>query len=250
MTGNIATYTGGGLQPFENPEEARTIPVVLPGGVSYPQGQTLGLVPGNGTATNEVQTLTAGGTVSGGTYQLLWNGVLLPAAGLAYNAANATIQTQMDALVGAGNSVVGGGPLPGTPVTITFQGQLAGRRLPLIVVVSALTGTNPTLTPTRSTPGIGANGFYRDYASGNSDGSQVARALLVEACTTNPDGTIATLSGVSGAGFPTATAFVSGTFRGSDLTGFDSTALSGMNARVIAGIPGTLTDPTTLIRIP
>lgn len=249
MIGNIATYTGGGLQPFQNPEEARTIPVILPGGVSLVQGTVLGLVPGNGTATNEVQTLTGTGTISGGTYQLLWNGVL--SAALAWNAIVSLIQAQMDALVGAGNCVVGGGPLPGTPVTLTFSGAaLAGRRLPLITVVSALTGTNPVLTPTRSTPGIPASGFYNTYASGNSDGSQVARAILVEACTTNPDGTIATLSAVSGQGWLTATAFVSGTFRGSDLTGLDSGGLGNLNGRVIAGIPGTLTDPTTIIRIP
>lgn len=110
-----------------------------------------------GTPTNEVQTITITGTPAGGTFKLSFRGV--PTANIAYNAASSAVQSALEAIstVGTGNVVCAGGPLPGSPVTATFQGQLAGQNLAMLAVnTSALTGgTTPTITVTETTPGVG-----------------------------------------------------------------------------------------------
>lgn len=249
MQGNLYTYTGAGLQPFQNPEEARTQPLVLGGGVNYPAGQVMGQVPGTGTAVNEVQNLVDTGATAG-TFKLGFGDQVTPTA-IAYNASAATIQAALEALstIGTGNVVCAGGPLP-TAVTATFQGRLAGVDVAMLYVVSpALTGGSMVITET--TKGKPARGFWKDYNDALSDGSQQARAILQEAVETNADGSIKTLSGGPPlTGLLYATGYVCGTFLGSELTGLDANGLADMAGRVIAGVPGTLTDPTTIIRFP
>lgn len=109
---------------------------------------------GLGTNVNAVQTLTAGGTVSGGTFTLTYNGQTT--APINWNAAASAVQSALVALTNIGsaaNVVCGGGALPGSPVTITFQGLLGNQPQPLVTVTSSLTGTAPTLTPTTTTTG-------------------------------------------------------------------------------------------------
>lgn len=110
-----------------------------------------------GTATNEVQSLSITGTPTGGTFRLAFKSV--STANIAYNATAAAVQTALEAIstVGTGNILTGGGPLPGSPVTITFQGQLAGTNQPLLTVVAAAftAGTTPTATVTQTTAGSG-----------------------------------------------------------------------------------------------
>lgn len=104
--------------------------------------------------TNEVQTLTVSGTVSGGTYIINFRGQ--QTASLAYNATAAAIQAALEALgaIGSGNVAVTGGALPGTPATITFQGALAGLDVPAVTITSSLTGGGSYLVAT-PTPGVG-----------------------------------------------------------------------------------------------
>jgi hypothetical protein len=110
-----------------------------------------------GSPTNEVQSLTVSGTPTGGNFRLAFKSVTT--AAIAYNAAAAAVQAALEALstIGTGNVVCAGGPLPGSPVTITFQGQLAGSNEPLITVVSpALTGgTTPAVAVAETTSGSG-----------------------------------------------------------------------------------------------
>src|SRR3954452_10583912 len=110
-----------------------------------------------GSPVNEVQTLTITGTPTGGTFRLSFRGV--QTANIAYNATAAAVQAALEAIstVGVGNVVCAGGPLPGSPVTITFQGTLAGQNQPLIAVAAqAFTaGTTPTATVAETTPGVG-----------------------------------------------------------------------------------------------
>src|SRR4051812_48477714 len=82
-----------------------------------------------GAAVSAVQTLTQSGSVSAGTFRLGFKGSMT--APIAYSATAAVIDPVFEALptVGAGNVVTGGGPLPGTPVTFTFGGSLAGQTL-------------------------------------------------------------------------------------------------------------------------
>ncbi len=95
---------------------------------------------GTSSSTNEVQTLSATGTVSGGQYKIEFDGQTT--ADIAYDANNATILAALEALsnIESGDIALGGGTMPGTPVTITFQGNLAGRNVALMTVVA---GTSP-----------------------------------------------------------------------------------------------------------
>jgi hypothetical protein len=111
------------------------------------------------TASNasEVQTLTITGTPTGGTFQLKFRGYAT--ANIAYNATAANVVTALVALstVGTGGVTATGGPLPGTPVVITFAGQLANTNVPTITVTGAAFtgGTTPTAAIAVTTPGVG-----------------------------------------------------------------------------------------------
>ncbi len=105
-------------------------------------------------STNAVQTITFGGTVTGGTYTLTFNGQTTSA--ITYNANAATIQAALAALstIGAGNVAVSGTG----PFNVTFQNALGGQSLPTMTAQSFLTGTNPSVTATTTTAGSNALG--------------------------------------------------------------------------------------------
>jgi len=117
--------------------------------------------------TNEVQTLTLGGTPTGGTFALSFKG--FATAAIPWNATNATliasIKSALEALatVGAGALTVAAGTLTagiGT-VTITFSGgNVQKKAQPNIVVAgNSLTGTSPTVGVAETTPGVNADGL-------------------------------------------------------------------------------------------
>ncbi len=120
----------------------------------------------NTNDTDEVQSLTITGTPTGGNFKLRFRGY--NTAVIAHNASAATVQAALELLstIGSGGVVCAGGPLPGTPIAITFSGNLADQNVPTITVVdSALTGgTTPAATVTTTTPGVGiyepVNGWY------------------------------------------------------------------------------------------
>lgn len=94
-------------------------------------------VQGNGT-TNEEQTVTISPAATGGTFTLTFNGNTTNA--IAFNATNATMDTQLEALnsIGAGQVAVAGSA--GGPWTITFGGTLANTN------VNTITGSAANLT--------------------------------------------------------------------------------------------------------
>src|SRR3954447_5712686 len=110
-----------------------------------------------GSPVNEVQSLAISGTPTAGTFRLAFKSVSTTA--IAYNATAAAMQAALEAIstIGTGNVICAGGPLPASPVTITFQGQLAGSNQPLLTVNSAAftAGTTPAATVTETTPGVG-----------------------------------------------------------------------------------------------
>jgi hypothetical protein len=113
---------------------------------------------------NAVQTITVTGAPTGGSFKLTYDGA--QTAAIAWNATAAVVQAALEALpnIGTGGVVGAGGPLPGTPVTITFSGpNVAKRSVPLMVADSTgfTGGASPTATPTMSTPGTG----YGDYVA-------------------------------------------------------------------------------------
>lgn len=98
------------------------------------------------TAADEVQTVTAGGTATGGTFALTYAGQTT--AAIAYNANAATVDAALEALsnIGAGDVTCTGGALPGAAVIVTFTGALALTDVAEMTADGALlTGTSPTI---------------------------------------------------------------------------------------------------------
>ncbi|HEY7061737.1 MAG TPA: hypothetical protein VII06_09670 [Chloroflexota bacterium] len=133
-----------------------------PSGGYARQGLTVVGAPVIGT--NEVQTLTIGGTPSGGTFTLSFQGQAT--APIAWSNDNPTL---LGAIVGAlyeipvlnGNVSVLAGTLTagiGT-VTITFIGALGKMAVPTIAVANnSLTGSSPTVAVAETTPGVNPTG--------------------------------------------------------------------------------------------
>jgi len=113
--------------------------------------------------TNEVQTLTIGGTPSGGTFKLAFDGYTSGA--ITWSATNATllanIQAALDAMpnVGTNGIVAAEGSLTagiGT-ITLTFGGNLINLAVATMTVANnSLTGSSPTLAVAETTPGVTA----------------------------------------------------------------------------------------------
>lgn len=113
--------------------------------------------------TNEIQTITITGAPTGGTFQLRFRSETT--APINWNATSANVKTALDALasLAPGDTTAAGGPLPTTPVTITFTGTYAAENVPPITAVTphALTGgTTPTVAVTTTTPGVGVIGTH------------------------------------------------------------------------------------------
>lgn len=113
--------------------------------------------------TNEVQTLTIGGTPTGGTFKLAFDGHTSGA--ITWSATNATllanIQAALDAManIGVNGFVAAAGTLTngiGT-ITLTAGGNLINLAVPtMTVAANNLTGTAPTLAVAETTPGVTA----------------------------------------------------------------------------------------------
>ena len=126
-------------------------------------------VPGAGTS--EVQTLTIGGTPTGGTFTLTFMGATT--APITWSSTNNTLRDNVDAAlealrtIGTGNVTTAVGTMTagvGT-LTITFAGSLAVLAVPTITVpANNLTGTDPTVAVAETTPGVTAT--HRGQAKG------------------------------------------------------------------------------------
>ncbi len=119
--------------------------------------------------TNEVQTLTIGGTPTGGTFRLSFEGIRTGA--ITWSATNATLlsnmNTAMDAAWGTSSVVATAGTIVagiGT-VVLTFGANRALQAVATITVAdNSLTGTSPTLAVAETTPGVSAT--HRGAAKG------------------------------------------------------------------------------------
>lgn len=103
------------------------------------------------TGTNEIQTVTVDAT--GGTFKLSYENV--QTGTIAENASAATVETALEGLssIGAGNVDVTGSA--GGPYTVTFQGELKYRNVPMLVGdATGLTGGASTVVIAQSTPGV------------------------------------------------------------------------------------------------
>lgn len=114
--------------------------------------------------TDEVQTITIGGTPTAGSFKLTFEGQTT--AAIAWSATNGTLVSNIDAAlealatIGTGGVTTAVGTMTagiGT-ITVTFTGNNAKRAVGLMSWVSSLTGTSPTLAVTETTPGVDATG--------------------------------------------------------------------------------------------
>lgn len=125
------------------------------GGIVLKAGEQLSLFGGMEVwavagGTNEVQTLTIGGSPTGGSYTLQFG---IETAEIPYNADAAAIQAALESLqpIGAGNVAVAGTG----PFTVTFQNELGARNVSQLVTDdTGLTGgTSPSASVATTTPG-------------------------------------------------------------------------------------------------
>ncbi len=77
-------------------------------------------------------------------------------------------------------------------------------------------------------------GVFKAYASGNVDGSQVARGILVYTVTSDASGNI-TIEGEFGQTYKTCPVWVKGIFACSDLVGLDAAGLTNMGGALVRG---------------
>lgn len=116
--------------------------------------------------TNEVQTLTIGGTPTGGTFKLTFDGWTTGA--ITWSATNATLLANINAAldllpnVGTAGIVATDSTLTAGigNLLLTFSGgNLVKRAVSLMTAASSLTGTAPTLAIAETTPGVNASGL-------------------------------------------------------------------------------------------
>lgn len=228
-------FSGARLDPLYDFEDAITLPFNYVPSTSIPKGTVLGAVT---AAVNDVQTLTIAAT--GGTYKISYtdpiSGVVKQTASLNYNDNAAT---QAAAINAAGVLGTSGVAITSTgPWVYTFSGTLyAGKAQPLLTVdTSLLTGGGASFAHTTS--GAPA-GVLKPYASGNSDGSQVSKAIAQYDMWIDSVGNVylGVLSAISqwGEVRKDGPAYVAGTFDTTLLVGIDATALSSNYWRLISG---------------
>jgi hypothetical protein len=253
MAAAIQTWTGTGVVPLYG-KKAIEQGINLAPNTVFTQGVLLGPIT---SSASEVQTVTIGGTPTGGTFTLTilnpFTGSTVTTSALAYNASAATVQAALTGPTGFGSGNVTVTGSAGGPYTLTFGSALANTPVaPPTGDISLLTGGTPTIAFARTTIGR-SSGTYGVYASGHSDGSQVPRCILKFACATDAAGNIyqGNTAGASewGLSRPECPAYFSGYFRLSDLVGLDSNALGLTPSRfqIISGALGVTPSVVELV---
>lgn len=248
-------YTALQIQPARHPEKWRTDAIKIAVG-SYVQGTVMGKVSTT-TANNDVQTITISGSPTGGTFILQFGGYNTTA--LAYNISTANMATALAALpsIGSSSNVTVTGTA-GSSYTVTFTGACGNLYQSLISLYSnSLTGgSSPSVSIAHTTPGNSANGSWRPYNSGNSDGSQIPKCVLIFAGTVDTFGNHVFGGGEwnqpGSFGDQTAPAVFGGYVKTIELTGLDSNACSPSVSgwRIADGsVANIATDPGTILEL-
>ncbi len=119
----------------------------------------------------EVQTITVTGTPTGGNTVLtiVIAGVTYTVT-LPYNATATSAQALFDAALGTNKATIGGGALPGTPLTVTFN---VSENVAAMTKVDAYTGgTSPASAIGTTTQGTTSRGSFGPYDPSATDGRQ------------------------------------------------------------------------------
>lgn len=145
-------------------------------------------VPSNGT--NQIDTLTFGGTITGGTFTISAPGLRTSSA-IAWSSTNATLVANIDAAleglnwIGTGGVTTAVGTMTsgiGT-ITLAFTGTNAkSASVPVLSVTSSLTGTSPTVAVAITTPGVAAT--FKDARTGELLVDTVTPDLYINDSTT------------------------------------------------------------------
>ena len=240
---SMQDFTSDPLLPLvELGPHAVEINVNLAPSTTFTKGTVMGQV---GTAsTNDVQTITITGTPTGGSFTMTGvnplTGVTFTTAAIAYNAAASAVQTELTkaANYGSGNVTCGGGPLPGSTVTVTGAGSLKNVPLKLLTTTDSLTGgSTPASSVAHTTTGRTAL-TWAAYNDGNSDGTQTAKGIMKYTCTTDAMGNISYSTSANGGPwgetFLSTPVYIAGYFNCADLTGLDSNGVTDLG-RLVSG---------------
>lgn len=222
------TYANTDLTPAMFPDKAEIAECRLPVGVDFPKGKVLGCVAV--ARQSAVKTITITGTPDGGTWTFALAGQ--SSGAIAYNAAAAAVQTEVDAMFGSGNCTVTGGPGPGTAWVLTFANALANIKINNLTVTNSLTGgSSPAIAVTDTTVGSSGAGQMDAYDDALSNGTQVARAVLKRAFKSDVWGGNQNENGATGQQ-ANAVAYFGGYFNVSELTGLDANGLADLGRMV------------------
>jgi hypothetical protein len=214
------------LMPMYRPQDAMELSINLAPSIVYPKGQIL--LPA-ASAANDVQTLTIGGSPTGGTFPLT---VTNPLTGVTsvltvnFNSTVAQTQALINKAFPSGNVTVSGGTLPGATQVFTSTGALASMPVPLMTAATTgLTGGTPTAAVVHTTTGKSPMTFSPYTGSGSPT------AILPYTCSTDAAGKISFASQAGGGvyfgeTYPSCPAFFTGVFDSSQLVGYDNNALA------------------------
>lgn len=157
MLSMIAGFTGqlrSTVDAFgETQEYFRGIPMVDLGAKA---GSSDLVIPNLAAGTNEVQTLAKTGTVSGGTFKIIFQGQTTAAIAFGETAANIITALNLLSNVDSGDITATGGAAGTADVVFTFAGRYAGVDVPLMVVDSSLLTGGGSYNITLTTAGGGA----------------------------------------------------------------------------------------------
>ena len=118
-----------------------------------------------------------------GTFRLTFNGQQTPAPGLPFNATALAVQNALVGLnnINAGDVIVGGGPLPGTPISVQFAGAWSNLNVPQMTTADNGINLGANSAVFTQTGGSTANGYRT--SGGTSMASPVVAgtmALMLE----------------------------------------------------------------------
>lgn len=116
-----------------------------------------------------------------------------------------------------------------------LYGETSAKRMNIALIASTTFAQGTILGEVTATPGT-----YKAYASGNVDGSQVAKCILEYGCSTDASGNI-TIDGEWAATYKSVSAFLPNqglSYSLGDLTGLDATALTALGGSLAQGSIG------------
>lgn len=234
----IRQYKGNPLQPVH--PGAKWTPVNLAPNTYFARGRLLGQIT---NTANDVQTATSTGGATGGLVRVAFAHPMSGMMGtfdLLYNSTATQAATAIKALAGQTAYTVTGGPLNTTPLVFTAAGPFVAMPILLMAVRNNLLtgGTAPAVTFVKTTNGR-SRGTFAPYTPGASDGSEVAKGILMYEAATDSGGSITfgpvAVEGYAGEVYPDAPMYVDGTFDTKELFGLDAAAVAALGGRIVKG---------------